>query len=29
VGVFVHELHAPSISEPAQPTTVPAHPPAG
>jgi ribonuclease HI len=29
VGVFVHELHAPSIPEPAPPTTVPAHPPAG
>jgi ribonuclease HI len=28
VGVFVHELHAPSIPEPAPPTTVPAHPPA-
>jgi hypothetical protein len=28
-GVFVHELHAPSIPEPVQPTTVPAHPPAG
>jgi ribonuclease HI len=28
-GVFVHELHAPSIPEPAAPTTVPAHPPAG
>jgi hypothetical protein len=28
-GVFVHELHAPSIPEPAPPTTVPAHPPAG
>jgi hypothetical protein len=28
-GVFVHELHAPSILEPAPPTTVPAHPPAG
>jgi ribonuclease HI len=28
-GVFVHELHAPSIPEPALPTTVPAHPPAG
>jgi ribonuclease HI len=27
-GVFVHELHAPSIMEPAPPTTVPAHPPA-
>jgi ribonuclease HI len=26
-GVFVHELHAPSIPEPAPPTTVPAHPP--
>ncbi len=29
VGVFVHELHAPSIPEPAPQTTVPAHPPAG
>jgi hypothetical protein len=29
VGVFVHELHAPSIPEPAPPTTVPANPPAG
>jgi hypothetical protein len=29
VGVFVHELHAPSIPEPAPPTTIPAHPPAG
>jgi hypothetical protein len=28
-GVFVHDLHAPSIQEPAPPTTVPAHPPAG
>jgi ribonuclease HI len=28
-GVFVHELHAPSIPEPAPPNTVPAHPPAG
>jgi ribonuclease HI len=28
-GVFVQELHAPSIPEPAPPTTVPAHPPAG
>jgi hypothetical protein len=28
-GVFVHKLHAPSILEPAPPTTVPAHPPAG
>jgi hypothetical protein len=28
-GVFVHELHAPSIPEPAPPTTVPAHLPAG
>jgi ribonuclease HI len=27
--VFVHELHAPSIPDPAPPTTVPAHPPAG
>jgi ribonuclease HI len=26
VGVFVHELHAPSILEPAPPTTDPAHP---
>jgi hypothetical protein len=26
VGVFVHELHAPSIPEPAPPTTDPAHP---
>jgi ribonuclease HI len=26
VGVFVHELHTPSIPEPAPPTTVPAHP---
>jgi ribonuclease HI len=26
-GVFVHELHAPSIPEQAPPTTVPAHPP--
>jgi ribonuclease HI len=26
-GVFVHELRAPSIPEPAPPTTVPAHPP--
>jgi hypothetical protein len=25
-GVFIHELHAPSIPEPAPPTTVPAHP---
>jgi ribonuclease HI len=25
-GVFVHELHAPSIPEPVPPTTVPAHP---
>jgi hypothetical protein len=25
-GVFVHELHAPSISELAPPTTDPAHP---
>jgi ribonuclease HI len=25
-GVFVHELHAPSIPEPAPPTTVPTHP---
>jgi hypothetical protein len=29
VGVFVHELHAPSIPEPVPPTTDPAHPPAG
>jgi ribonuclease HI len=28
-GVFVHELHAPSIPEPALPTTDPAHPLAG
>jgi hypothetical protein len=28
-GVFVHELHVPSIPEPAPPTTVPAHPAAG
>jgi ribonuclease HI len=28
-GVFVHELHAPSIPEPAPPSTFPAHPPAG
>jgi hypothetical protein len=28
-GVFVHELHAPSIPEPVPPTTVLAHPPAG
>jgi ribonuclease HI len=28
-GVFVHELHAPSIPEPAPPTTVPVHPRAG
>jgi ribonuclease HI len=28
-GVFIHELHAPSIPEPAPPTTVPAHPSAG
>jgi ribonuclease HI len=28
-GVFVHELHAPSIPEPAPPTTDPTHPPAG
>jgi hypothetical protein len=28
-GVFVHELHAPSIPEPAPPTTVPAHQPVG
>jgi ribonuclease HI len=28
VGVFVHELHAPSILEPAPMTTDPAHPPA-
>jgi dsDNA-binding SOS-regulon protein len=25
-GVFVHEVHAPSIPEPAPPTTDPAHP---
>jgi hypothetical protein len=28
-SVFVHELRAPSIPEPAPPTTDPAHPPAG
>jgi ribonuclease HI len=28
-GVFVHELHAPSIPDPVPPTTDPAHPPAG
>jgi hypothetical protein len=28
-GVFIHELHAPSISEPAPTTTDPEHPPAG
>jgi ribonuclease HI len=28
-GVFVHELHAPSIPEPVPPTTVPANPVAG
>jgi ribonuclease HI len=28
-GVFIHELHAPSIPEPAPPTTDPAHAPAG
>jgi ribonuclease HI len=28
-GVFIHELHAPSIPEPAPPTTDPVHPPAG
>jgi hypothetical protein len=28
-GVFVHELHAPSIPEPAPTTIVPAHPPTG
>jgi ribonuclease HI len=28
-GVFIHELHAPSIPEPAPSTTVPAHPPTG
>jgi hypothetical protein len=28
-GVFVHELHVPSIPEPASPTTVPANPVAG
>jgi ribonuclease HI len=27
-GVFVHELHAPSVPEPVPPTTDPAHPPA-
>jgi hypothetical protein len=27
-GVFIHELHAPSIPEPAPPTTDPAHHPA-
>jgi hypothetical protein len=26
-GVFVHEIHAPSIPEPAPPTTDPTHPP--
>jgi hypothetical protein len=29
MGVSVHELHAPSIPEPAPLTTNPAHPPAG
>jgi ribonuclease HI len=29
VGVFVHELHAPSTPEPEPPTTDPAHPLAG
>jgi ribonuclease HI len=29
VGVFIHELHTPSIPEPAPSTTDPAHPPAG
>jgi hypothetical protein len=29
VGVFVHELHAPSIPESAPTTTDPAHSPAG
>jgi ribonuclease HI len=28
-GIFIHELHAPSIPEPAPMTTDPAHPPAG
>jgi ribonuclease HI len=28
-GVSIHELHAPSIPEPAPLTTIPAHPPAG
>jgi ribonuclease HI len=28
-GVFVHELHAPSIPEPVPPTTDPTHPPDG
>jgi hypothetical protein len=28
-GIFVHELHAPSIPEQAPPTTVPVHPPVG
>jgi ribonuclease HI len=28
-GVFIHELHAPSIPESAPPTTDPAHPPVG
>jgi hypothetical protein len=28
-GVFIHKLHAPSIPEPAPPTTDPAHPPVG
>jgi hypothetical protein len=29
VGVFIHELHAPSIPEPAPMTTEPARPQAG
>jgi hypothetical protein len=29
VGVFVHELHVPSIPEPEPPTTIPEHPSAG
>jgi hypothetical protein len=28
-GVFIHELHTPSITEPVPTTTYPAHPPAG
>jgi hypothetical protein len=28
-GVFIHELHTPSIPEPAPPTTDPEHPPVG